>query len=101
AKFGDPMAEKPLNAQGSGGWVTSAIPPDKLPCVSDRVWLSIIARQWPGTRPHRWKQHDKDTVGEVSIEQFARALGAAARRDPQRFARLALSVPPKSSPAYF
>lgn len=100
-KFGDPAAERPLNALGGGGWVTSPIPPDKLQFVSDREWIRIIATAWPAHEGRRWKQHGPDVVGEASLRQFVDAFGIAAGRAPRRFARLALKIPPTMNPAYF
>lgn len=101
AKFGDPGLVRPTKFADSGGCVTSPIPPDKLMFVSDREWLQIIAREWPAHEGRRWKQHGPDVVGEASLRQFTDAFGHAAVKNPKRFARLAMRIPPTADPAYF
>lgn len=75
----------------SGG-VSSPIPVEKLPLVSDEEWLRIIKRNWSG-RELRWKQMGPNHVGEASHEHFADDFGHIAEQQPQRFARLALRIP--------
>ena len=81
--------------------VTSPIPQDALPFVSDREWLRIIRTQWPQEHGGRWRQLGPNIVGEASVRHFADALGTAAARNPRRFASLALRIPPDANPTYF
>jgi len=101
AKFGDPCDEKPMSAYSVGGWVTSPIPPDRLMFVSNRDWLKIIRGQWPEGEARPWRRHGPDVVGEASVRHFGDALGNATKRDPKRFADLALKLPRDSDPTYF
>ena len=100
-KFGDPSQKKPTSMHGSGGRVTSPIHPDRLHLVSDKDWLSIIESEWPEHDGRRWREHGRGLVGEASLRQFAEAFGNTAEKNPKRFARLALKIPPSSKPEYF
>ena len=55
----------------SGGGVSSPIPAEKLPLVSDEEWLRIIKRNW-SERGQRWKQMGPDHVGEASHGTFCK-----------------------------
>ncbi len=101
AKFGDPATERPLSEEGSGGWVRSTIPVDRLRFVSDAQWVQIVNREWSPRGSGRWTQLDADTVGERSHEHFASDLGEVAKRTPRRFAALGLRFPPNAHADYY
>jgi hypothetical protein len=82
-----------------GGSVRSTIPGDRLHLVSDRQWLRIVKHDWSATA-HRWKQMAPGLLGEVKAETFAGDLNAIARRQPHRFAALALRFPPDVDRVY-
>jgi len=79
--------------------VVSPIPRDRLHLVSDRQWLRIIRRQWP---ERCWTDRDagKDLITEASTSTFAADFAEMAKRQPQRFAALALRIPSDADPAY-
>jgi hypothetical protein len=83
-----------------GGSIISPIPSNKLHLVSDKVWLKIIVK-FAKVRTHeKWRQVDEEHATECSAETFSRSLGHIAKRQPSRFARLALSIPKETSPLY-
>jgi hypothetical protein len=85
--------------RSGGGLVRSTIPEDRLPRLSDRDWLSIIKGRWE-KRPRRWRQMGPGRVGEATVEAFARDLGSMTKREPRRFAHLALVIPASADPRY-
>ncbi len=86
---------------GTGGFVGSPIPSDRLHEISDRAWLSIINnKDIPQDSSFKWKQIGPDRVAESSIRHFADDLRVVAKRYPERFAQLALKFPPDVHPLY-
>lgn len=85
--------------RSQGGWVTSPIPREALPRVTDKQWLEIIKKDW-SKRGARWKSMGADHVGEANHEQFARDMREMARWQPQRFAELAPRIPKEAYPGY-
>lgn len=86
--------------QRCGGTVISPVPANKLNLVSDNVWLFII-ETYAKTRTHeKWRQLDEENVAESSAETFSQSLGQISKRQPRRFARLALKIPKDTSPLY-
>ncbi|MCJ7687374.1 MAG: adaptin domain-containing protein, partial [Desulfobacteraceae bacterium] len=85
--------------RSQGGWVTSPIPRDALPQVTDKQWLEIIKRDW-SKQGFRWKQMGADLVGEANHEHFARDMREMARWQPQRFAELAPRIPKEAYSGY-
>lgn len=75
-----------------GGFVGSTIPTDRLEYITDRQWLAIITGKWPNGA-HLSKVMGPGHLGEASHEHFARDIGAITRRQPQRFAKLAMKIP--------
>lgn len=67
--------------------------------ISDKTWLQIIQ-----TPPEKMKAHSgketKDAYIEATHEEFAASLGAQAKKQPVRFAKLALCFPEKCNSAY-
>jgi len=81
-----------------GGWVGSPLPTDRLSSLSDRTWLRIIQNNSvnrPGTSRYR-----DNRIEESTPETFSSDLQSASAREPGRFARLALRLPPKANPLY-
>jgi len=85
--------------RSQGRWVSSPIPREALPRVTDKQWLRIIERDW-SKRRFRWKQMGADHVGEANHEQFARDMREMARWQPQRFAKLSLRIPKEAYSGY-
>jgi hypothetical protein len=98
-KFGDHKTLLKRRPSGAGGWVGSTIPKEKLRLVSDRQWLNVVQRDW-STRQRSWRQLGPGSVGEVSVRVLSRDLGAVARIEPSRIARLALEFPLEIDRAY-
>lgn len=67
---------------GMGGSITSPIRRDRLGSVSDLRWLDIMSKTFKPN--HRWKQLDKDHVGEASHSHFATDLANIAAKKPRR-----------------
>lgn len=95
-KFGELWTGR--RTRSRGGVLRAPIPRNKLRLVSDKQWLSIMAKDWRERQKSAWK---KDFLMEVSHEQFAQEFGIAARLEPERFALLALRIPPSAPSAYF
>jgi hypothetical protein len=97
--FADLMAEPKLR----GGMVVSPIPSKQLRFVSDRDWISIasspLARR--RTRFEAISTGLDGNVLESSHEAFSSDFGEMAKRQPSRFARIALSLDPSKSGLYF
>ena len=80
-----------------GGWVQSSIPRDRLKFVTDQQWIEIVKGDW--NKQGNWRGRG-GIVREASHEQFSRAMGDQAEREPRRFADLALKLPSGSGDAY-
>jgi hypothetical protein len=93
----DPIMKR--QRTGTGGWVGSTIPQEKVCLISDRQWIEIVSRNW-SDRPRRWVQLTKDSVGEVSVRALATELGRVARLQPRRIANLAMRFPLDINSAY-
>lgn len=100
-KFGDPSRERPTGETAIGGRVTSSIPQERIGAVSDAMWIRIATGEWPRNGLASMRQVDSDTVAETSHRQFARAFADAAKKEPRRFARLALGMPKDVPIDYF
>jgi hypothetical protein len=96
-KFGRPAAECDVDRRGRIRSIVGPLAPDRSARITDRGWLRIIAgvNQVLGHR-----DVDDDTVADTGSEGFARSFGEQARREPGRFARLALAIPAGANPAY-
>ena len=88
--------------ESTGGWITSPLQPAKLLQISDDAWLGIVQNKKivSGRDSVRWKQIGPHHASESSVEQFSRSLADAAKRAPERFARLALKFPKDVPSAY-
>ncbi|MGL5096091.1 MAG: hypothetical protein ACRDD1_10910, partial [Planctomycetia bacterium] len=83
---------------GWAGFVRSPIA-DKRRRPSDRAWLDLVGRK-PAKPGRSGRRSGKDNCVESSPEQFANDLFVAARRQPDRFAQLALRFPADADPLY-
>lgn len=96
-KFGPPVFSKKRPVRFRA--VVSPIPQNRLHLVSDRHWLKIIKRSW--SRDRSWNMSDNaDVVMGASAERFAADLAEMAKRQPRRFATLALRIPESAGPEY-
>lgn len=86
-------AYKPGTDMGPAKIVTSPVSghADKL---SDRQWLRIIEKpmETDPRKYHPWKE-TKDCYIETSPDQFASSLSSQAKKEPERFARMAMHFP--------
>ena len=96
-KFGSWPA-LPASRSGSG-FVGSTIPTVKLDLISDAQWLKIASGNW-STGRFNHKVMGPGHLGEASHMHFASDVGAMTRRQPARFARLALRLPLGCPPNY-
>ncbi len=78
---------------------TSSIPDDKLHLVSDRQWLKLITKEERASLHRQSNNH----TGRPQLDhaKFASEMRAAAVREPERFARLALRIPATAPIGYF
>lgn len=84
-----------------GGGVRSPLNRSRLDHMSDGAWIKLITNRKIGPRESdRKATYTKNSVIEVSIEQFAQDLSTASLCDPNRFARLALLIPDNASSKY-
>lgn len=84
-----------------GGWVRSPLDSTRIDHMSDKAWLELITNGLiPAHDNERKARYLKNSVIEVSVEQFSRDLQVAALRDPERFAKLALRIPDIAPPEY-
>lgn len=83
-----------------GGIVCSTIPTERLHRITDEHWIRIAHEDW-SKQQHRHKTMGPGRLGEASHEHFARDMGTMARRQPSRFARLALSLLPETVPTAY
>ena len=92
-KFGEP----PRAPRGVfGGWVRSPIEKDAADKMNDVQWLKAIAKY---DSEHRHMHADDFLKG--GARQLAEVLEGYVQKDPQRFARLALTFPPGTLPLYY
>ena len=82
-----------------GGFVKSTIPTDRLHRLTDEHWLRIAGSDWSEKR-YRHKVMGPGHLGEAGHEHFANDMGAMARRQPSRFAKLALRLA-KNAPSNY
>lgn len=101
-EFSDYSTESFLGVRSRGGYVRSPLSQNKLSRISDKQWLRLIGnRSIPShDDPERSPEYHPNEVIESSIEMFARDFGIAAKREPTRFAKLALEIPADAPPDY-
>lgn len=67
--------------------------------ISDKRWLQIISVP-EGKMQYAWKKNREGKTVETSPAEFASSLQYQAKKDPVRFAKLALSFPNECYPGY-
>ena len=91
-KFGEP----PPPPQGIRVYtVVSPIEKQAAEKMNDDQWLKAIAKYSSEDRVHRWDHPEKGGAWEL-----AGMLREFVRNEPERFARLCLTFPPETNPAY-
>ena len=91
-----------IRPRSRGGFIRSPVKHDAVNRISDRQWLRLICNRQIPPRDGRWTQraNRRAELAESSVEIFARDFGLAAKRQPARFAKLALRIPPGAPPDY-
>lgn len=99
-KFGEPRTGSGL--QSISGYVGSTIPNDRLQFISDSQWLRLISGDWSERSPGRMRRKvmGKNLPGEASHVHFANDMDTMTRRQPSRFAKLALKIPDTAPSIY-
>jgi hypothetical protein len=99
-KFGQPAGEFYRNATGRIRSLVGPIPADRVSRIGDAGWLQIVRSAARPRGPWVHRNVGDSYFTEPTAESYARQLGDEARRQPQRFARLALSIPSDADPQY-
>lgn len=89
-----------LRRGGVGGSVCSPIRSNDISRISDKQWLRLIGNRDIPDRDTRTWRHGPNGFIESSTEHFAQDFGIAAKREPERFAKLALRFPTDAPFAY-
>lgn len=100
-KFAEYGREAFVRPKGHSGLVGSTIGYGRAGRMGDAAWLRLITNPNVRRRDGRWRRRNGDGFMESSVEQFSSDLRMAAKREPERFARLALRFPPQVAPDYF
>jgi hypothetical protein len=79
--------------------IVSPIPEDRIPFLSDQMWLRIISGRSPQSRS-QWKRMGTGRIAESNPSTLSSSLFTAARLAPYRFAVLAMSIPLDANPLY-
>lgn len=98
SKFGAPRSYRPKR-DGGFGFVSHPIPHDRVDRVSDREWLRIVSAERQIRPSPPFKMRGRGYV-DYSHHALSQALGAAAKRCPARFMRLAMRMPVGVPPDY-
>ncbi len=87
---------------GTGGFVKSPLLDEKIHLLSNRAWQSIINNKEIPEENNlgKWKQISKKVVGESSVLNYSRDFENIAKRQPQRFSKLALTFNKETNPSY-
>lgn len=100
-KFG-PHNENILNESRSmGGMVRSPISRSNASRMSDSAWLRLIENENVPASGRSGLRYFPEGAIDTSVSQFSRDLRIAAFHNPERFARLALSISSSAPTAYF
>lgn len=83
---------------GGGKWVRSPIS-EYTDKISDKTWLQIIRTPAEKMKRHGWKETATAYI-EATHSEFATSLGAQAKKQPARFAKLSLRFPDNCFPTY-
>ncbi|WP_227430540.1 hypothetical protein [Psychrobacter sp. I-STPA6b] len=74
-----------------GGFVVSPLPPPNK--LSDKKWREILVKKDNEFKSFNGKQISEDAIVESTVYTFSRSLSTAVTNQPERFARLALTLP--------
>lgn len=74
-----------------GGTVVSPLPQPNT--LSDKAWAKLILADEDRFSTFKMRQINTNVVAESSIYTFSRSLNTAVKNQPERFAKLALSLP--------
>lgn len=85
-------------SMGGGKWVRSPIS-EYTDKISDKTWLQIIRTPAEKMKQHGWKETATAYI-EATHSEFASSLGAQAKKQPARFAKLSLRFPNNCFPSY-
>src|SRR5262249_9086603 len=77
-----------------------AISHDRIDRISDRGWLQILRNAARPDGDHERRHFASGSITDLSAQSYANLLGAQAAKQPQRFARFALEIPPDLDLAY-
>ena len=91
-RFGAPGGEP---SEMSGGFVRSPIAETAVAKMTDDQWRRAIIKYAKGQPPFSWTDFLKGGAHEL-----AQVLGKQTKEDPERFARLSLTLPVDANPAY-
>ena len=91
-----PSENVPTPPAGEAHWIGSPIPSDVTRRMTDAQWLSAVEKH---STEHGKRLSDDGRLAGGAPE-LARELEAAAKSDPDRFARLFLRLPTDAHPAY-
>lgn len=94
-KFSNRELPRPEDFEIKGGWVRSPISKDYADYMSDRQWLSAIKKY---SENNTRSFHDYCIGG---AEQLASVLRECTKKDPERFARFAISLSEETNMIYF
>ena len=94
-KFAGYPNEHFLSSKPRGGTVRSPLESNSIYRMSDKQWLRLIKNQEIPSRDGamNFRKYEKNRVTESSVDMFARDFGIAAKREPERFGKLALRFP--------
>lgn len=100
-KFGSRNEQLLNDNRPMGGFVRSAINATNAERMRDAAWLRLM--QSPRVTPSGRSgiRYLRDGAIDVSVEQFSRDLRNVAVKNPERFARLAMLIPPTAPASYF
>lgn len=101
-KFGSNADSLFIRPNPRGGFVGSPLNTAQIDRISDKRWLRLIGSREVPPRGAPWRQRHRNHSGlvESSVEMFSRDFGIAAKRNPERFGRLALRFPPSAPSNY-
>ncbi|MBP7764389.1 MAG: hypothetical protein KA113_04290 [Syntrophaceae bacterium] len=83
----------------SGGTIVSKLE-KSLDRISDASWQAIMKNEKIPLDHNQWQQIDEKHAATSTVWQFSRSLGSIAKRFPERFAQLALSLSLNTHPYY-
>lgn len=81
-----------------GGFIRSPLPKDNK--LSNKAWRKIVLSSKIPRKVNSWIQITDDLASEASIRQFSRSLMESVTKEPDRFAKFALTLPRNIDPQY-